>query len=70
MVGQLVVCGQLVVWLRCRHGDRRVAGSIPDSTNFLTNGSGQATNALVSLFTKQYNWHQLASGLGVRHCEH
>ena len=50
--------------------DRRVAGSIPDSTNFLTNSSGQATNALVSLFTKQYNWYQLASGLGVRHCEH
>ena len=45
--------GQLVVWLRFRPMDRRVAGSIPDSTNFLTNSSGQATNALVSLFTKQ-----------------
>ena len=58
------------LWLGCRPVDRRVAGSIPDSTNFLTNSSGQATNALVSLFTKQYNWYQLASGLGVRHCEH
>ena len=45
--------GQLVVWLRFRPVDRRVAGSIPESTNFLTNSSGQATNALVSLFTKQ-----------------
>ena len=34
--------GQLVVWLRFRSVDRRVAGSIPDSTNFLTNSSGQA----------------------------
>ena len=33
-------------------GDQMVAGSIPESTNFLTNSSGQATNALVSLFTK------------------
>ena len=39
--------------LRFRAVDRRVAGSIPDSTNFLTNSFGQATNALVSLFTKQ-----------------
>ena len=45
--------GQLVVWLKFRPTDRRVAGSIPDSTNFLTNSSEQATNALVSLFTKQ-----------------
>ena len=46
--------GQLVVWLRFRPVDRRFAGSIPDSANFLTrNSSGQATNALVSLFTKQ-----------------
>ena len=53
-VGQLgKVGGQLVVWLRCRPVDRMVAGSIPDSTNFLTNSFGQATNALVSLFTKQ-----------------
>ena len=43
----------MVVWLRFRPVDRRVAGSIPESTNFLTNSSGQATNALVSLFTKQ-----------------
>ena len=54
--------GQLVVWLRFRPVDRMVSGSIP---NFLTNSSGQATNALVSLFTKQWNWYQLASGLGV-----
>ena len=49
-------CGQLVVWLRFRPMDRRVAGSMPYSTNFLTNSSGQATNgsnALVYLFTKQ-----------------
>ena len=62
--------GHVVVCLKFRPVDRRVAGSIPDSTNFLTNSSGQATNALVSLFTKQYNWYQLDSGLGVRHCEH
>ena len=31
-----------IVWLGCRPGDRRVAGSIPESTNFLTNSSGQA----------------------------
>ena len=34
--------GQVVVWLRCWPIDRRVAGSIPESTNFLTNNSGQA----------------------------
>ena len=45
--------GQLVVWLRFRPVERRVTGSIPDSTNFLTNSSGQATNAPVSLFNKQ-----------------
>ena len=49
----MMISGQLVVWLRFRPLDRRVAGSIPDSTNFLTNDSAQATNALVSLFTKQ-----------------
>ena len=43
--------GQVVVWFWLV--DRGVAGSIPESTNFLTNSSGQATNALVSLFTKQ-----------------
>ena len=42
------------VWLRFAPRDRRVAGSILDSTTFLTNNSGQqATNALVSLFTEQ-----------------
>ena len=43
----------VVVWLRDRPGDQRVAGLIPESTDFLTNSSGQATKALVSLFTKQ-----------------
>ena len=52
----------MVVWLRVQASgcvvkgsavDRRVPGSIPEPTNFLTNGSGQVTNALVSLFTKQ-----------------
>ena len=41
--------------------DRMVANSIPDSINFLTNSFGQANNALVSLFTKHYNWYQLHS---------
>ena len=45
--------GPVVVWLGDRPVDRRVAGSIPESTNFLTNSSGQATSALVSLFTKR-----------------
>ena len=30
--------------------DREVAGSIPETTDFLLNNSGQATDALVSLF--------------------
>ena len=34
-------------------GDWRVAGSNPETIDFLTNSSGQAINALVSLFTKQ-----------------
>ena len=50
--GCVVKSGQLVVWLSFRPVDQRVAGSIPDSTNFLTNSSGQATNALVFLLTK------------------
>ena len=45
--------GQLTVGLRFRPVDQRVTGSIPDSTNFLTDSFGQATNALMSLFTKQ-----------------
>ena len=45
--------GQMVVWLWFWPVDRRVTGSILESTNFLTNSSGQATNALVSLFAKQ-----------------
>ena len=44
----------MVVWLRFRPVDRRVAGLIPDSTNFLANSSGQAMYyAPVSLFIKQ-----------------
>ena len=35
--------------------DQRVAGSIPKTTDFLTNSSGQATNTLVFLFTKSVN---------------
>ena len=48
----------MVVWLRVQPGNRRVAGSIPETTNVLTNSSRQATTyVLVSifrLFTKQY----------------
>ena len=29
-------------------------GSSPETTDFMTKSSGQATNALVSLFNKQY----------------
>ena len=43
----------VVVWLRDRPRDQRVDGSNPESTDFLTNSCGQATKALVSLFTKQ-----------------
>ena len=43
----------MVVWLRDWPRDQKVAGSIADSTNFLANSSGQATNALLSLFNKQ-----------------
>ena len=40
-----------------------------DNTDFMTNSSGQATNALVSLSTKQCKLvPAVASGLGVRHC--
>ena len=48
----------MVVWLRDWPRDQKVAGSIPKTTDFLTNSSGQATNALVSLFPKQ---HKLVS---------
>ena len=50
-----------VVWLRVRPSDRIVAGSIPESTDFLTNSSGQASNALVSLFTAAVKLVQSAS---------
>ena len=40
----------MVVWLRFRPVDRRVAGSIPECPDYLT--IIQATDALVSLFTK------------------
>ena len=48
-----ILAGIVVVWLRDGPDDQRVAGSIPETTDFLTNRSGQATKALVSLFTKQ-----------------
>ena len=40
----------MVEWLAQRP---KVAGSIPETTDILNNSSGQATNALVYLFTKQ-----------------
>ena len=48
-----IVSGPMVVCLRDWPGDRRIASSIPETIDFLTNSSGQATNAPVSLFTKQ-----------------
>ena len=60
-----------VVWLRDLPRDRRVAGLIPETTDFLTISCGQASNALVSLCSpSSVNWYQLASRLGVRHCVH
>ena len=53
ITSMLMRASQLVVWLRFRPLDRRVGGSTPESSIFLTNSSGQATNTLVSLFTKQ-----------------
>ena len=44
--------------------DRRVAGSIPDSTNFQTNGSGQATISGDPAHQAVKLVYQ-----GVRHCE-
>ena len=49
----------MVVWLRFRPVDRRVVGSIPESTNFLTNSSELTLWCPCS-----------PSRLGVRHCEH
>ena len=50
------VSGGCVVEVSAR-GSPWAAGLIPESTKFLTNSSfGQATNALVSLFTEQSNW--------------
>ena len=46
-------CGPVVVWLRDCIINRRVAGSIPEITEFLTDNSEQANNALVSPFTRQ-----------------
>ena len=37
------ISGPVVAWLKVRPGDWKVAGSIPESTDFLTNSSGQAT---------------------------
>ena len=48
-----LIGGPMVVWLKDWPRDWRVAGSIPETTDFLTNSSGQATNARVFLFTKQ-----------------
>ena len=42
------------MWLGDWSNDRRVAGSILDTTDFLTNSSGHATNARMSRFTKQH----------------
>ena len=42
----------MVVWLRIWLGDRKVVGLIHESTDFLTDSSGQAIIALVSLFPK------------------
>ena len=44
----------MVVWSRDRSSDRRVAGSIPETNDFLTNSSGPANIAYVSLFIKQH----------------
>ena len=47
--------GSIVEWLKTWLTDQMVYSSIPETTNFLTNSLlGQATNAHVSLFTKQY----------------
>ena len=46
-------CGPVVVSSRDWPGERRVAGSILETTDFLTNSSGQATNALVSVRVHQ-----------------
>ena len=59
--------GPVVVWLTNWPVDRRVAGSIPETTDFLTECSGQA---LVSLFTKQCKLEPVSKRAGVRHCEH
>ena len=40
--------------VKFKYIDRRVPGSIPETTDFLTNSSVQDTNAHVLLFTKQY----------------
>ena len=42
MFSILLKDGPVVVWLKDRPGDRRVAGSILESTDFLTNSSRQA----------------------------
>ena len=59
--------GPVVVWLRDWSRDRRVASSIPETTDFwlIATDIGQATNTLVSLFIKQCKLvYQIASGLG------
>ena len=58
----------MVVWLRDWPGDRRVAGSIPETTDFLTNSSiwtGYLTlRCMHPRDVHCANWCQLASGLG------
>ena len=61
----------MAVWSKAWPGARGLQFK-SETTDFLTNSSGQATNVFVSLFSKQYNWYHLASGLVVlmRHCAH
>ena len=49
-----LVSGPMVVWLRDWPKDRKVAGLISKSTDFLSNNYGEATNAHVSLLTNQH----------------
>ena len=51
----------MAMWCKGLASEPFGSGSSPETIDFLTNSSEPATNALVSLFTKQY---KLASGLG------
>ena len=46
--------GPMAMWFEAFLGGRRVPGSIPETTDFLTDSSGKATNANGSWFTKEY----------------